>query len=1247
MRTSIDFLLTNVANRNYGKSWQELDDKERSALEEFVVTRVGEDADYEYVKPKKGIVYGRYVEAGEDTAANRVARYIKDFVTEYNQFALDVGATISIPERKVEKECPVSALSQWNQEIQRWASEHNGEALEVAKVTCSELNRSAQQTSITEAEATPEKLLAHQKTLERKVFKAIAAGREAFGQTDGMVQHLLRTATQFKQNVKPGDSKYHICDLYLKAAEKAQKLVASIEKLNIDLKMNEYASLLEQFSELEQSVPNNEAIDGLPVVENEAQPSDPKVAERNKAEAELFAEFDKQVKELISQLPEDKERFNKGKELMLLALEAAHGKVKSRVRRVCEQLINAQAEDERRENRTIPTPVSKILDELAKRSWVDARTQTKTDPRSLDYLNESKITRFDELSESLMKDLLGKAAALYREDKDSPAVYSFDNVGFGLQRVKGADQLAKSIQSQVGGAINEMNALADAAGFEEKIPLLKEKDCYLVSDLVAENDRLATWAREHPYLMDLQELEGGLSRLAARKSSDPGTARWVQTAIDEQLNKVIIACVDGHGNAVNMLHRLSARAVAQQKEVNKLAKPSCEYVTRKAGLLAESMKRLQEMQTAKNAVLPDLNGEQFVAVIASLDPWAEYSADNTATIDELNRLYFKTAQALCESGVEFADVPSVISTYSSGALTTAKSRMQQLSRCMTQSVTVKGGLEKQFEAAREFVSSMHSISSSFDSKSINNQKVDQAIINGVGACQAFGMDLAEALNFLHKGLIGGELGASGRVLEYLDLVTAIGKNSEAKRPDKPDDVRNIVEVFDQLKPLETDTDSREVFDRSFSKAVNLLTAFGISVESAGSLIYNHRRSKASDDRDDLMKGVVDTLAVVPHSEPVTEKYIGVVRRCSPHIESLRKAGKDIKRFDEAKKAIDSFASVIIKSPEAANLNEALKELDQWIKKESAKGTLFQASGSSFAKLTGFAESYETKLKVAIEYTKTLCSEFDSKLEALSDEGNDHQFGLGRWLARKQLPEQLAEAFIHRARAHRNESYVVFPENSRREEAAEVSAPAEESLDGGDEYLSADEDDGNSGPIAADETKEAAPSSGPDDEENLPPPPDYLLNPEQDDAESPLAQPVPADVTVPSPPPPPPAVAPPPPPPPPPTAAGGRVQAGPTNATQSRSDDTVQTSGSRLSPSLLSGAKLRKTRDEAGNLLPVGVKKSEPGKEKAAPRDDLLNAIQKGAKLKKSADEPKRSEVLTEAEEKELNNKKRQAAKKNA
>ena len=875
MRTPIDFLLTDIAVTNYGKNWQQLNNHEKNELGKHVVTRP-KHGEFQYVKPQKGMFYGRYVEANEDAAASTVTRYMKDFATEYSKFGHEIGITISIPERTVKEECPVSTLSEWHQEIQQWASKHNGEALEVAKDTCCYLKSRVEKTSITEA--TSEKLRSEQKVLEKKVFIAIAAGREAFGKNGIIVDYLLGKAQDFKdkaqeskdraqeskektqeskeENVRLAESRYRICEMYLKTVEKAQRLVASIERLNIDLKMNEYASLLGQLSELEQSVPDHKAIDDLPVVKNESDLNDPKIGERNIAETALFARFDEQVKELISQLPGDKERVIKGKELMLAALEPVHEKVKFRTQKVCEKLMNAQIEEERRKKRTIKTGITDILNQMAMRYEVEQKNVQKTDSRSPDYQYQSSIS-FDELPEHMQEDLGKKVAALHKTE-DNGTVYSFDDIGYGLRSVGGADELASSVQKNVGGAIDKINALAEAAGFESRIQPLKQTNRYLVSELIALNDRLAVWAKENPYLMDLNEYEEELSGLALRKSSDSESAQAVQRDVDACLNKVITACVDGGVNnpaaILGILGHLNAKAYDWRDSAGTQAQSSCDYIANRTRELVHTVKHLQEIQKAKPDVITKLDGKAFVAIIAELTSLRDSCADQSQK---------------------------------------------------------RHGLVKALDSFRE----------------------------------------------------------------------SVGSHNE--------------------------------FDRSYWQTLNTLMEAGLPAEESAAIIRDQLAGISDIDTGGLLKGMAETLPLIPCTNPVNKEYVSLVRSCSTYINDLREAGKNIEQSEKAKEAIKQFAAELIQQPEIVSTHEALKRIEKWIEGQAASGELFQTTGSVLSQWAGYGRDYGKELKETTANISQLCRDFDTQREEFDKPGNYGKFMPSKWVKDKSLTAELSQAFIKR------------------------------------------------------------------------------------------------------------------------------------------------------------------------------------------------------------------------------------------
>ena len=246
---------------------------------------------------------------------------------------------------------------------------------------------------------------------------------------------------------------------------------------------------------------------------------------------------------------------------------------------------------------------------------------------------------------------------------------------------------------------------------------------------------------------------------------------------------------------------------------------------------------------------------------------------------------------------------------------------------------------------------------------------------------------------------------------------------------------------DQLKLLKTVADDAEEFDQKYCQALTTLMNLGLPAEESARVISNHLNGfPGGGGVDDLVKEMADTLPIIPHTGPVTEGYVGVVRDCSQHITALKKAGDSIERMEDAKRAINDFAAVLIQQPENANLDEALKCVNQWIKEQKDSGQQFQPNGSVLFRLTGFAQCYDSELLRATKVVSRLCKDFDVCLEKFHQTDDDSKIGLKEWINDNQLSPQLAEAFIKRARLSEGSAVVGAPAPPPPPPLAVVGAP---------------------------------------------------------------------------------------------------------------------------------------------------------------------------------------------------------------
>ena len=1172
MFTPIDSMLNSIAAEHYQKSWHQLDNNQKTELRGYVAKF--DDDHFSYVKPRAGY-FSNYAVEGADKAASKTTRYIENFTREYSDFAQEVGISLSLPCRKIKAQCPISELADWKLELEKWASEHHGEALELAKDTCRVLNSTTVDMKVVGTNAEPKMLEALQQSVERKVFKAVAAGCKAFGASAGVAQYLVRQAEHFKGKVIESDSTFHARNIYLNAAKKAEKLAAVLDGIGASLDMKQYAEVLEVMSDIERSTPGNEVIAGL---------------DDSTKEHDAFEKFSTNVKELVACFPAGEEGVAQARKLVSSCLDPMNDKVRVKLHGVCERCLNAQRQAEQRSKRTIPTGITGILDELARRHDVDQRLG-KTDPKSRDYESQSKITGFQDLPEEMRKTLLKKAASLYREDEKSPAVYSSDNVGLGWKAVAGADTLAASVQRRVGDAIDGINELAAAAGMEARIETLGKTSRYLVSELVGLQKNLNAWAQENPHVMDLTELEGELSQLARRKSSNSDAVEQIGVAVDACLEKMVIACVNGGGNPARLLAHMNTKAQSLRWSASVSAQATCDSIINKTGMMAASAHALQEMQTAQPALVPKLTGEQVVAVVKDLKPLADYCVDDSTSIkldsDKFDELYFDAALALTKVGVEFKAIPDILRQYTPGRLTNPGTRMGELEKCMVHLNGSTDVAEDKVHAARKFSSVLKSVQNCSTGGKIDYDQLDEAITDGLTACVASGMNMDQSVQLLKAVLSGSSLVATARLQEYLEISEAITRSFKDQRKIEPETICKIVQSLDTVKVLKDFgvADASEKFDRAYCQAFHEVGLTGLSSEQVAGLIHSQLTETAGTQLNGMLKEMASIQQFLPARQPITVEYVKMARHCCGHLGVLKKAGTSIENIEVAVDAINGIVIAVVEHPECADLSSVMANLEKWIVREAkaGKGSLFQPV--SAGGLTGFlrsADRYDEKLKVVMNQALELCEDFEANIAEHTNGASVSDFNIQKWARKKQLSGALEKAYAHRALQSPDIAVVEMPDKYK----SVVNATLNPVVDAVDKPLGKKGGDNNDEPVAA-------PPSPPS--VNVPPPP---------------------------PPPPPPVNVPPPPPPPPPEAVKEalRLQTE-TNAQKEAAPpknikaEPVSEERGKLMEAIRSGKKLNKIPDEENGYL---KREKEKGKKHREDQTGITGALHKALESRKDA-----------------------------
>ncbi|MCW7555784.1 hypothetical protein NX722_24790 [Endozoicomonas gorgoniicola] len=842
--TPVGKMLNQFASEHFGKGWEELDKSQRDGLCNYSASYSSEKGELKYVERAPGLVWGTHTVEGSGPAAERVMGYMKTFADEYSTFSGELGKRVSLPTRKISKDCTIKELSDLKILLDEWASQNKGKALQVAKETCTGLNNAVVNQRLFRSDSAEDRSNIQEK-IQNAVISAVVAGSEVAETSKGITQYLVSQATKVKKQVVEGDSTYFARDTYLKISQNAQRLAAHIDAIKADVEIEDYEKVLKVLFRLDSAVQQDLGDSAL---------------------------FDSTVKELIASFPNNKEGVKGAHLLASMSLNPMNESVKSKLNTICEQSLNAQIEVARRKNRTIKTGIPHILNQMAMRYEVEQKNGQKTDSRSPDYQHQSSIS-FDELPEHMQENLGKKVAALHKPE-DNGTVYSFDDVGYGLRSVEGADLLASSVQKNAGGAIDKINALAEAAGFESSFEPLEQTNRYLVSELIALNDKLAVWAKENPYLMDLNEYEEELSGLALRKSSDSESAQAVQRDIDACLNKIITACVDGGVNSpaaiLGILGHLNTKAYDWRDSAGTQAKSSCDYIANRTKELGHTVKHLQEIQKAKPDVITKLDGKAFVAIIAELTSLRDSCADQSQK---------------------------------------------------------RHGLVKALDSFRE----------------------------------------------------------------------SVGSSNE--------------------------------FDRSYWQTLNTLMEAGLPAEESAGIIRDQLAGIPDIDTGGLLKGMAETLPLIPCTNPVNKEYVSLVRSCSTYINDLREAGKNIEQSEKAKEAINQFAAELIQQPNIVSTDEALKRIEKWIEGQAASGELFQATGSVLSQWTGYAQYYDRELKETTANISRLCRDFDAQRDEFDKPGNYGKFVPSKWVNDKSLTAELSQAFIKRGRLSDQEESGAFSGNN--------------------------------------------------------------------------------------------------------------------------------------------------------------------------------------------------------------------------
>ena len=555
------------------------------------------------------------------------------YSSAFEQFSYAAGFEVALPRRTVEDlgdDCLIEGIVRWRDQIAKLAEDVKGECILEAQALCTRLTGKLASTPFTK-DAPADRVESHKQSIDEQVHKAISLGFASIDSGKKMSSYLVAEADKLLKQTAPTDSTRTSREHFLFSADRAAKMMAAIESTlmesgaDIQLDSKTVAKLMELLVQLQTSAPTEAAVANLDGARKQALASG-KPELIFKAEADYnaaFSDFSSHVKALLSLFPEGSSGVAIGKNIINACSPNLHQAEKGKLDALCQQVLSAQNEAKQRANRTLPTPVRQIITAIASQHEASGRSGEA---------RARKAENWNQLSSATQSKLLKQAATLNEAD----STYGTSDLGwsdYGMSSISGGAALVKSVAKHTNRAVDEMQALAGHAGMscslERQDPEAKR---LLVSDLVRLDEKHTQWAKENSHLMDLSEIKYALSQLGRRKSSDPAELAAIQADVDLYIEKAIIACVDGDGNATQFLGHIVSEAAQWKPDVPLKAKASCDCIVRRAGDALALVNKLNNLQTGSSILLPELSGSQVVAIAKVMEPLSSMCLDEGGVI---------------------------------------------------------------------------------------------------------------------------------------------------------------------------------------------------------------------------------------------------------------------------------------------------------------------------------------------------------------------------------------------------------------------------------------------------------------------------------------------------------------------------------------------------------------------------------------------------------------------------------------
>ena len=366
----------------------------------------------------------------------------------------------------------------------------------------------------------------------------------------------------------------------------------------------------------------------------------------------------------------------------------------------------------------------------------------------------------------------------------------------------------------------------------------------------------------------------------------------------------------------------------------------------------------------------------------------------------------------------------------------SENRFRRIGQCVSL-LQGQAKTEVTVNSVMKLVHLMDSVATESEKKNFCPADFDVAYEEMLSCCLGAGMTMETACQQLHS-IIPGGLVAKARMQSYYDLaIRATSASDDDQDMMSANDLVKLGQSMENMKAVSllADAGSEKAFVRSYLEALLVLDKLNVHELGAARFIKSCLSGSVRLAGRTYLDELEEVLAFLPMNVPVGYSLMVTLMDSLEAYKRLKKAASSIERKDEARAALVDMLAIGMERPDCIDCQKQVKLLQKWVANQECSGELFQPGNNDLLNwATWQTEYYSSYLKPVFKTVSSCEAEFEKQVKKAL--GKSNRFDVQAWLEHSGITEKaLKDAFIYRAGCHKSRACIVLPDGFQMKDYA--------------------------------------------------------------------------------------------------------------------------------------------------------------------------------------------------------------------